>query len=86
MGKDKKKITGWIREWFPQEFDHVFIVYLPNRIKKVDRSRSEPGKGKRSSFKRGCLEEPHPIRLWVLIVDRVEKESFWKGPSWLRRL
>ena|SRR3990172_10339136 len=34
MGKDKEKIASWIREWFPLEFDHVFIAYLPNRNKK----------------------------------------------------
>lgn len=29
----EKPIEEWIKEWFPVEFDHVFISYLPNRDK-----------------------------------------------------
>jgi hypothetical protein len=27
----EKHIEEWIKEWFPVEFDHVFISYLPDR-------------------------------------------------------
>src|SRR5688572_9486123 len=30
---DEKPIEEWIKEWFPFEFDHVFISYLPDRDK-----------------------------------------------------
>jgi len=30
---DEKPIEEWIKEWFPVEFDHVFISYLPDRDK-----------------------------------------------------
>ncbi|MCI0446315.1 hypothetical protein L0152_24260 [bacterium] len=28
---EEKPIEEWIKEWFPVEFDHVFISYLPDR-------------------------------------------------------
>jgi len=30
---EEKPIEEWIKEWFPVEFDLVFISYLPNRDK-----------------------------------------------------
>lgn len=29
----RKAIEEWVKEWFPFEFDHVFISYLPDRDK-----------------------------------------------------
>lgn len=29
--KGAKPIEEWVKEWFPLEFDHVLISYLPNR-------------------------------------------------------
>lgn len=29
----KAQIEEWVKEWFPVEFEHIFISYLPNKDK-----------------------------------------------------